>query len=245
MKLSEKILYCRRKAMMSQEALAERVGVSRQSVSKWETGEASPEIGKLLLLAQTFGVTTDWLLSEDEPAPENRPEPEAVQSEPVYQPQPVPPESVHTWVDDIPGMLGTLIRKYGWIFGVRLAVGGAAMLAFGILVSLVSSTFFNGADSIGFGLSGADFFDSSAPIQFYDENGSAIANPSAYYGMPMDDLYDLFDIQQTGSTSSFNSFSRTGRGIFGLFSGFVTLVGAVLLIAGIILAIQLKKLDRS
>ena len=43
MKLPEKILYCRKRAGLSQEALAERLGVSRQAVSKWETGEALPE----------------------------------------------------------------------------------------------------------------------------------------------------------------------------------------------------------
>lgn len=62
MKLSEKIYYCRKKAGKSQEALAEELGVSRQAVSKWETGEAEPEIKKLRLLAEVFGVTTDWLL---------------------------------------------------------------------------------------------------------------------------------------------------------------------------------------
>ena len=49
MKLSEKIYACRKKAGLSQEALAERIGVSRQAISKWETGEASPEISKLPL----------------------------------------------------------------------------------------------------------------------------------------------------------------------------------------------------
>lgn len=38
MKLQEKILYCRKKAGLSQEALAEKLGVSRQAISKWETG---------------------------------------------------------------------------------------------------------------------------------------------------------------------------------------------------------------
>lgn len=71
MNLSEKIYYCRKKAALSQEALAEKLGVSRQAVSKWETGDAVPEIGKLMLLANTFEVTTDWLLSEDEPQEEN------------------------------------------------------------------------------------------------------------------------------------------------------------------------------
>ena len=64
MKLNEKIYWCRKRAGLSQESLAERIGVSRQSISKWETGEASPEISKLPLLASAFGVTADWLLSE-------------------------------------------------------------------------------------------------------------------------------------------------------------------------------------
>ena len=66
----EKIFYCRKKAGLSQEALAEELGVSRQAVSKWETGDAVPEIGKLVSLAKTFDVTTDWLLSEEEPEEE-------------------------------------------------------------------------------------------------------------------------------------------------------------------------------
>ena len=66
MRLPEKILYCRKRAGLSQEALAERLGVSRQAVSKWETGEALPETGKLATLAAALGVSVDWLLSEDE-----------------------------------------------------------------------------------------------------------------------------------------------------------------------------------
>ena len=67
MKLSEKIYYYRKKAKLSQEELAARVGVSRQAVSKWELGDATPELDKLVALARAFGVTTDELLSPDEP----------------------------------------------------------------------------------------------------------------------------------------------------------------------------------
>ena len=45
MKLNEKIAYYRRKAKLSQEELAALTGVSRQAVSKWELGEAAPDIG--------------------------------------------------------------------------------------------------------------------------------------------------------------------------------------------------------
>ena len=54
MKLSDKIWVCRKKAGLSQEALAEKIGVSRQAISKWETGEAAPEITKLPLLADEY-----------------------------------------------------------------------------------------------------------------------------------------------------------------------------------------------
>lgn len=59
MKLQEKILYLRKKSGYSQEALAEKLGVSRQAVSKWENGDADPEISKLKMLAELFHVTTD------------------------------------------------------------------------------------------------------------------------------------------------------------------------------------------
>lgn len=69
MTLAEKICVCRKKAGLSQEALAEKLGVSCQAVSRWENGEAVPEVGKLPALAREFGVTVDWLLSEEPEIP--------------------------------------------------------------------------------------------------------------------------------------------------------------------------------
>ena len=108
MNLAGKILYCRKKAGLSQEALAEKLGVSRQAVSKWETGDAVPELSKLVLLAKAFDVTTDWLLSESEPEPEESPEPE-------IPPVPETPAQSGNWVESIPGVIGRLIRRYGWL----------------------------------------------------------------------------------------------------------------------------------
>ena len=237
MKLSEKILYCRKRALLSQESLAERIGVSRQAISKWETGEAMPEVSKLLQLAQTFGVTTDWLLSEEEPELQACPEP-TPQPEVVHQAQPVPPEAVHTWVDDVPGMLGKLLRKYGWLFGVRLAVSGALFLAFGLFASLLSNSFFNGVDSM-------TPFGGMSSAGWYDENGNRINDPVRYFGY---DVYGALGMQESdfsgGFDSEFSGFSASGRNMFGMFSGFIMLLGAVQLIVGIILAIELKKLDQ-
>lgn len=127
MNLSEKIYDCRKKAGLSQDALAEQIGVSRQAVSKWETGEATPEVNKLLLLAQAFHVTTDWLLSETEDAYQP-PAPEAP------APAPAPQQSADTWVDRVPGVMGRMLRRFGWIYGVFVTAFGALFLAFGALI---------------------------------------------------------------------------------------------------------------
>lgn len=63
--LSEKIRELRRKSGLSQEELAEKLDVSRQAVSKWETGAAVPVPEKLVELSDFFGVTLDFLMREN------------------------------------------------------------------------------------------------------------------------------------------------------------------------------------
>ena len=65
MTIGEKITDLRVAANISQEQLAEKMDVSRQSVSKWEMGQALPQIDKVLLLCELFGVTADELLRDD------------------------------------------------------------------------------------------------------------------------------------------------------------------------------------
>ena len=62
--LAERICMLRRKNGLSQEQLAEKLGVSRQSVSKWESGASTPELEKLLALSDCFGMTLDELVRE-------------------------------------------------------------------------------------------------------------------------------------------------------------------------------------
>jgi len=81
MKLNEKIFACRKKAGMSQEALAEKMGVSRQAISKWELGTALPELDNLRALSKLFGVTTDWLLNDDENETDSDGEPPKAEQE--------------------------------------------------------------------------------------------------------------------------------------------------------------------
>ena len=63
--LGEKIASLRKKRGMSQEAFAELLDVSRQAVSKWESGSSFPEIDKIVKISEFFGVTTDYLLKDN------------------------------------------------------------------------------------------------------------------------------------------------------------------------------------
>lgn len=136
MTLAEKIQYMRKKAGLSQEALAEILGVSRQAVSKWETGEAAPEAGKVFALSRAFGVTADWLLS-DEGLPEQKLESEVEDAGEGSEND----TSASNWVESIPGVLGRLLRRWGWLFGVYTAIVGAAFTLFGVLARLLANSF--------------------------------------------------------------------------------------------------------
>ena len=63
--LADKIIRLRKKNGWSQEELAEKMNVSRQAVSKWESAQTVPEIEKILLLGELFEVTTDYLLKDE------------------------------------------------------------------------------------------------------------------------------------------------------------------------------------
>lgn len=224
MKLNEKIYWCRKKAALSQEALAERIGVSRQSISKWETGEASPEISKLPLLAKAFGVTTDWLLSE-EGIPQEEPAPEPA---PMPEPAPAAAAPWPDWVENLPGFIGHAVKKYGWIYGVRTAVSGAMFAVFGLFMRLVSGSFFN---SVGRMDLSDPFFGATGDITWYDQAGNVTSAPS-YAGEFMDAM---------GISGGSTSFTSMASEPFNLISGFVIFIGVAMMIAGIVMALLLKK----
>ena len=63
--LADKIVSLRKKAGWSQEELAEKLGVTRQSVSKWEGAQSVPDMDKVVTMSRLFGVTTDYLLKDE------------------------------------------------------------------------------------------------------------------------------------------------------------------------------------
>lgn len=64
--IADRLLRLRKAHGFSQEELAEKIGISRQSVSKWERAEASPDTDNLIALARLYGVSLDELLLSDE-----------------------------------------------------------------------------------------------------------------------------------------------------------------------------------
>lgn len=89
--LADKIISLRRQKGWSQEDLAERLDVSRQSVSKWESGQSVPDLKRIVQLSELFCVTTDYLLKE---LPDPQPVPDAYEPpmQTAYMEAPVQPE---------------------------------------------------------------------------------------------------------------------------------------------------------
>lgn len=126
MKINEKIFTLRKKFGWSQDELAEKLSVSRQSVSKWETGDSVPEPAKLLTIAKIFSVSTDYLLDDSK-------------EEYIF---PQAEESIDT-ADKIMSKGESLLRNYGWILGVVLLLLGLSR--FISVVSTVATIFKVGA----------------------------------------------------------------------------------------------------
>ena len=83
--IANRLVNLRKQNSLSQEALAEKLGISRQAVSKWERAEASPDTDNLILLSRIYGISMDELLrTEDEiPMPENAEMPEIEEAAPA------------------------------------------------------------------------------------------------------------------------------------------------------------------
>ena len=87
--LADKIINLRKKNGWSQEELAEKLGVTRQSISKYEGAQSIPDLDKILKLSEIFGVTTDYLikdeLEEEEYAPSQMQENESESDRSVHK----------------------------------------------------------------------------------------------------------------------------------------------------------------
>ncbi len=219
MKLHEKIYYYRKRAKLSQEELAAQIGVSRQAVSKWELGDATPEVDKLLALARAFGVTPDELLSEAPPA-QDQPDADTPPA-----PEPTPPAGpAPDYFDRATGLLGKLVRRYGWLAGVYVAlsglgvtlVGALARLAFGKMFSVALGSF----NDFGYG------------------GGWSIEMDPGFHGDPSE-IADLLGLPGNNVTA----LTDVGQ-VFVTIATIILVFGVCVMIAGAILAVYLYQRGR-
>ena len=239
MKLNEKIFYCRRKAGLSQEALAEELGVSRQAVSKWETGDAVPEISKLLSLAKTFDVTTDWLLSEEEPEEENAgvnyfqetadwngTEDTTTDAERFEQ-------AADDWMERVPGVLGRLVKKFGWIAGVYIAAGGAGFTALGALMKTLVNGMMKGFNNAANSMMGGFGGFGGSSVTFYDENGNPL---SAKESAKLAELFANSGDNIFSSQGTMDGFMSSGTDTMNIMmqSNPVSILANIMIIGGLI-----------
>lgn len=222
MTLAEKIYDCRKKSGRSQEALAEALGVSRQAVSKWETGDAEPELSKLRLLAAEFGVSVDWLLSEEAPPEEPQPEPDPA-------PEEARPSAAVEVMDAIPGFLGRMLKKFGWLYGVYVAIAGVGMTLIGGLARYLSRSMMSGVENaFNQTMSGPV----PGSITLYDAAGNLITDQN---------LIDQFAQAAGIGSQTAPGVTVTVHNPVATFGGVIMVVGIVLMLAGVGLAIWLRK----
>ena len=136
MNLADRIQQLRKRKGISQEELADRIGVSRQAVSKWESGQTSPDLEKIVLLSDYFEVTTDYLLKGVSPTPaQTEPDQTAsVQSAPGVQ--------IFTMAGSALNLIGLIAAAMIWYerqtaaataAGLILMVAGCVVYGIGIL----------------------------------------------------------------------------------------------------------------
>lgn len=204
MKLHKKIYYCRKRAGLSQDALAEKLGISRQAISKWETGESVPETGKLAALAAALGVSIDWLLSEDGPDEERG---NAGDDSGVFTGERRDYGS-HTpdWIDSLPKHIQSLARRWGWLAGVYIALCGVPFVIVGAIASAVTRSMSSMMGDFG-GLGWFGGWDTAITVDGVEVpvQGSSVTDPMS------------------------------------IFATAILLIGIVLIIAGVALAVFLKR----
>lgn len=99
MTLGEKLQNLRTDAGMSQEDLADRLGVSRQAISKWELGKTVPDVKYIVELSNLYRISTDYLLKDDEP----------IFQQPLPSPKPAKPSSAPTAPRDRSSLIAALL----------------------------------------------------------------------------------------------------------------------------------------
>ena len=84
MNMADRIQYLRKTKWISQEELADKVGVSRQAVSKWESEQSTPDLERIIIMSDFFEVTTDYILKGVEPVKDKEQKSKELASKVLY-----------------------------------------------------------------------------------------------------------------------------------------------------------------
>lgn len=234
MRMNEKILQCRKRMGLSQEELAQRLNTSRQAISKWELGTSQPEIQNVVALAKLFGVTTDWLLMDDEEdqpeqeQPEREAQPEASYQAPPQQERPVYGGS-DSWVEHVPGVIGRLLKRYGWLAGVYIALSGAGMTLIGAMAKGISDSMVGYSQRAFDSLGGFGIGSVPGSMTIYDASGAVVTDPA---------IYEAFGM--SGAPAGVN-VSMSLPNPVGAVGSVVMVLGVVTMIAGAVIAWKLHQ----
>lgn len=221
MTFGEKLQELRKKAGLSQDALAEKLEVSRQAVSKWERDETMPETEKAIRIAQLFHVSLDSLLMDKEDA-----EAEPTYRKEGYQQHQYSPETRNFGVQ---GQLERFVRQHGYKAGYIMMSIGAIICSFSLIMYFVwpaiGNSFFDGATGS---------FGSFGQPQIYVQGDLT----PAMEDMIINELIGSIDMDGMWGNSMngvMNSALKTQAGLFliGMFPGILLLVaGAFVVVKG-------------
>lgn len=250
MKLNEKIILCRRRAGLSQEGLAEQVGVSRQAVSKWECGDAVPEPAKLLALSRLFGVTADWLLDDAL----GEPEPQAAREEPSSHAQTLDSEPNTTtqnhyyaapgWIDSAPGLIARFLRRWGWLAGIYVmiigllftGIGVAGRVMFGLTFDYAAKSESAWIEEVG------GMWGSSSGMIITDEDGNPMDLPDEVQDQIYSEIYGT--MPGTSLPSSVSTVTSGFGSAMVIIPNLIITIGVIIIIGGGVLAIVLRRMGR-
>ena len=240
MKLNEKIYKCRKEAGLSQEALAEKMSVSRQAVSKWELGTAVPDLSNIVVLSEVFGVTTDWLLKNDDNAGEDS-EPKSESRNETENTQTSLSDAHHYSAENL-GWIKRFAARYGWLSGVYIALSSAGITLIGIIAKTAASLMVSGVrsasdsmmESFGnFGYSSPQIiYDGDVPPEIIAQiQGEMVHTPNSMFdsfGSSSDAMLDVF--------ASSNPVS--------IAANIIIILGILGMIGGTVLAVYLRHIGR-
>ena len=137
MNVADRIQHLRKTKGISQEELADKIGVSRQAVSKWESEQSLPDIDKIIVLSEFFDVTTDYILKGIEPIKQEQEKKEKPLSAMLFVIASTPFNFI--------GLIASCIVWYQWQTPIALVVGLSLMaigcMNFGAGLSFATQNF--------------------------------------------------------------------------------------------------------